>query len=40
LAQLWLFRVAPIAGAAIGGLLYPAPAGEVAPEQRAAAAAR
>jgi aquaporin Z len=37
--QLWLFWVAPIAGAVIAGLLYPAVAGEPAPERKAAAAA-
>jgi aquaporin Z len=31
--QLWLFWLAPIAGAAIGGALYPAVAGEPATEQ-------
>ena len=37
--QLWLFWLAPIVGAAIAGVLYPAVAGEPEPE-RAAAAAR
>lgn len=39
LQQLWLFWIAPIVGAAIAGVLYPAVAGEPEP-QRAAAAAR
>ena len=39
LEQLWLFWLAPIVGAAIAGVLYPAIAGEPAPE-RAAAASR
>jgi aquaporin Z len=39
LEQLWLFWIAPIVGAAIAGVLYPAVAGEAEP-QRAAAAAR
>ena len=39
--QLWLFWVAPIAGALLAGLAYPALAGESAPEvTRAAAAGR
>ena len=39
--QLWLFWLAPIVGAAIAGVLYPAVAGEPEPEPaRAAAAAR
>ena len=37
--QLWLFWLAPIVGAAIAGVLYPAVAGEPEPE-RAAVAAR
>lgn len=36
--QLWLFWLAPIAGAAIAGVLYPAVLGEPAAEQKAAAA--
>src|SRR3954451_1929351 len=36
--QLWLFWLAPIVGAAVAGLLYPAIAGEPEPERRAAAA--
>jgi len=36
LEQLWLFWIAPIAGAALAGILYPAVAGEA--EERAAAA--
>jgi len=39
LEQLWLFWLAPIAGAVVAGILYPAVAGEGKPE-RAAAAAR
>jgi aquaporin Z len=39
--QLWLFWLAPIVGAAIAGVLYPAVAGEPEPEPaRAAAVAR
>ena len=39
--QLWLFWLAPIVGAAIAGVLYPAVAGEPEPEPaRAATAAR
>lgn len=38
LRQLWLFWLAPIAGAAISGVLYPAVAGEPEPERRTAAA--
>src|SRR3954454_23330844 len=37
--QLWMFWVAPIAGAAVAGIMYPAIAGKPEP-QRAAAAAR
>jgi aquaporin Z len=40
LAQLWLFWVAPILGAAVAGLAYPALAREAAPEVAAAGAAR
>ena len=40
LDQLWLFWLAPIAGAAIAGVLYPAVAGTPEPERRAAAASR
>ena len=36
--QLWLFWLAPIVGATIAGLLYPAVAGEPEPERQAAAA--
>jgi len=36
--QLWLFWLAPIAGAAIAGIVYPALAGEAEPEKMAAAA--
>lgn len=39
LEQLWLFWLAPILGAAVAGILYPAVAGTPAPE-RAAAASR
>lgn len=38
LEQLWLFWVAPIVGAAIGGFLYPAVAGEREAELKAATA--
>ena len=39
--QLWLFWLAPIVGAAIAGIIYPAVAGEAEPEpERKAAAAR
>jgi len=37
--QLWLFWLAPIAGAAIAGIVYPAVAGVPAPAKQAAAAA-
>ena len=40
LEQLWMFWVAPIAGAAIAGIMYPAIAGKPEPQQAAAAAAR
>src|SRR5215467_10231913 len=40
LSQLWLFWVAPIVGAAIAGVAYPAVLGEAEPEMKAAAAAR
>jgi aquaporin Z len=40
LEQLWLFWLAPIVGAAIAGVLYPALAGEAAPERTLAAASR
>src|SRR4051794_23233620 len=40
LEQLWLFWIAPIIGAAIAGIVYPAVAGEPAPERATAAAAR
>jgi aquaporin Z len=36
--QLWLFWVAPIAGAAIAGMLYPALAGTTEPEAKKVAA--
>lgn len=38
LQQLWLFWVAPIVGAAVAGLIYPAVTGEAEPLARAAAA--
>ncbi len=37
--QLWLFWLAPIVGAALAGIVYPALAGEPAPEVRRSAAA-
>jgi len=40
LEQLWLFWLAPIVGAAIAGVLYPAVAGTPEPERTAAAASR
>jgi aquaporin Z len=36
--QLWLFWLAPIVGAAIAGMIYPAVAGEPRPQAKAAAA--
>ena len=39
LSQLWLFWIAPIAGAVIAGVVYPAMLGEPKEEVRAAAAA-
>jgi aquaporin Z len=38
LEQLWLFWLAPIAGAAVAGLVYPAVARQAEPEPRGAAA--
>jgi aquaporin Z len=38
LEQLWLFWVAPIAGAAIAGVIYAAFAGEADAEQKTASA--
>jgi aquaporin Z len=38
LQQLWLFWVAPLIGAGLAGLVYPAASGEAVPETRAAAA--
>jgi aquaporin Z len=40
LEQLWLFWLAPIAGAAVAGVLYTALAGMPEPERTAAAASR
>jgi aquaporin Z len=40
LEQLWLFWLAPIVGAAIAGVLYPAVAGKPEPERAAPAASR
>ena len=40
LEQLWLFWLAPIAGAAIAGVIYPALAGTPEPERIAAVASR
>ena len=37
LEQLWLFWLAPIAGAAIAGVIYPAIADETAPQRATAA---
>ncbi len=37
LEQLWLFWLAPIIGAVIAGVVYPAVAGQAEPERAAAA---
>jgi aquaporin Z len=39
LQQLWLFWVAPLAGAALAGIVYPAIAGESEPEAKPLVAA-